>query len=555
MRVFISHSSRDKPLVREVISYFPPFIQAWVDEEKLLIGDAIEPSLKDAIQRGTDYVIIFLGKEAIASEWVRKELKWALDWEKQIGHKIVLPVLLDGNVWQQVKPDDFRNRKCYQCHDFTRASVRILADTLRDTLFSILDSQLSEQGGRDEICGIRENDLRNARIVKKLSRYPILCFDVDGTLLEATDDQTLSDARANKFIGLFSDLVNNGYRIAVITGNDYGRQFERVLQPIINAGLGDAVTFFSDGGSRVFEYDDGNFFQENETYSRDTKIDPKDITTIEKIFQSELDLFFESPQHKTLKQPDLREVKRTYDKYGSLRLVRLELGPFNENQYSTAKSKLKEALEDRIQELRLSGNPRIAPASRFLHIDLEGVTAAVDAETLRPHITDMVFYDEQFSSMAVPKLEKRGGTGFTSQLALKPFKRPELRNEFFRSFSVQMLRAFGKDAFDVTLGGRTTIDIQRSGVNKQKAIKYLYDKGADPDRTVYFGDEFYHDGNDVVVCLPQEKYRPPTTIVHVGHVDDLSLELRQKGFISIDGNGVDGTANYLNIIDRTLSWR
>ena len=52
MRIFFSHSSGQKPLVREIRKILPDHINTWIDEDKLLIGDSIEQSLENAIKKG-----------------------------------------------------------------------------------------------------------------------------------------------------------------------------------------------------------------------------------------------------------------------------------------------------------------------------------------------------------------------------------------------------------------------------------------------------------------------------------------------------------------------
>jgi hypothetical protein len=39
MQIFLSHSSRQKPLVREVMRNLPEYLGLWIDEQKLLFGD------------------------------------------------------------------------------------------------------------------------------------------------------------------------------------------------------------------------------------------------------------------------------------------------------------------------------------------------------------------------------------------------------------------------------------------------------------------------------------------------------------------------------------
>ena len=94
MFVFFSHSSRDKALVRELKGYFPPWLTVWIDEERLLFGSDLELSLKNAINENVDYVVLFLGREAVDSPWVRREIEWSLAREDILGRTFLLPVLL-----------------------------------------------------------------------------------------------------------------------------------------------------------------------------------------------------------------------------------------------------------------------------------------------------------------------------------------------------------------------------------------------------------------------------------------------------------------------------
>ena len=50
MKVFLSHSSRDKALVREIRSHLPEHVTTWLDEEELLVGQDLKISIKSAIE-------------------------------------------------------------------------------------------------------------------------------------------------------------------------------------------------------------------------------------------------------------------------------------------------------------------------------------------------------------------------------------------------------------------------------------------------------------------------------------------------------------------------
>ena len=111
MKIFLSHNSRHKPLIREIKHYLPEHINLWIDEKDLLIGDDIGTTIKDAIETNTDFVIIFIDTYAIRSQWVLKELDWAIDHEKEIGRTFLLPVVLEKEAWDGLDKEDFKKRK------------------------------------------------------------------------------------------------------------------------------------------------------------------------------------------------------------------------------------------------------------------------------------------------------------------------------------------------------------------------------------------------------------------------------------------------------------
>src|SRR5882724_2850701 len=136
MRVFLSHSSKDTALVREIRQSLPEHVRTWIDEQSLLIGDDIEASTRDVIGTQIDLVIIFIGRDSVKSAWVRKELKWALKRESKLGHSFVLPVALDSESWELVEPAKFRGRKYLECYDHTAAGIRAVAGQLQEVLFA-----------------------------------------------------------------------------------------------------------------------------------------------------------------------------------------------------------------------------------------------------------------------------------------------------------------------------------------------------------------------------------------------------------------------------------
>lgn len=139
MRIFLSHASHNKALLREIRSKLPDHIDAWIDEKQLLVGDNLSQALEGAISTETDFVVLFVDREAMASPWVRQEIEWALNVERTMGRTFVLPVVLDRAAWEQFEPADFRNRKYISYNDYTEEGSSALARALSDQLFAWLD--------------------------------------------------------------------------------------------------------------------------------------------------------------------------------------------------------------------------------------------------------------------------------------------------------------------------------------------------------------------------------------------------------------------------------
>lgn len=136
MKIFLSHSSYHKPLVREVKQHLPEHVRSWIDETELLIGDNIKTSIREAIRTETDFVILFVDRRSVQSSWVQEEITWAMEHELQIGRTFVLPILLEPDAWNDLHPISLQGRKYIECFDFTEGAIRSVAHNLTSHLFA-----------------------------------------------------------------------------------------------------------------------------------------------------------------------------------------------------------------------------------------------------------------------------------------------------------------------------------------------------------------------------------------------------------------------------------
>jgi formylglycine-generating enzyme required for sulfatase activity len=99
LRVFLCHSSQDKPAVRELYQQLraEPWIQPWLDEEDLYPGQDWNMEIERAVE-AADAIIVCLSKGSITKEgYVQRELRIVLDYAdyKPEGTLYLMPVRLE----------------------------------------------------------------------------------------------------------------------------------------------------------------------------------------------------------------------------------------------------------------------------------------------------------------------------------------------------------------------------------------------------------------------------------------------------------------------------
>ena len=102
-RIFLSHNHLDKPFVRMLKTDIEASgIRIWLDEVELKVGDSLILRMAEAIDKA-DYVVAFLSRNSIKSNWVKKELAIATSLGINGNRVKVLPLLL-GEIQDQDIP-------------------------------------------------------------------------------------------------------------------------------------------------------------------------------------------------------------------------------------------------------------------------------------------------------------------------------------------------------------------------------------------------------------------------------------------------------------------
>lgn len=142
VKIFMSHSSRQKLFVKELRRHLPASVGLWIDERELRVGAAIEDELEVAVRQSCDFFILVVDRNANESEWVKKEISWAIQKEKDSGHTFLLPIVVEPESWADADPR-IRNRKFLTLTDFTDENIAAVGRSLTSEIFDWLSSRLS----------------------------------------------------------------------------------------------------------------------------------------------------------------------------------------------------------------------------------------------------------------------------------------------------------------------------------------------------------------------------------------------------------------------------
>jgi TIR domain len=99
---FLSHSSADKPFIRQLAADLTANgIGVWLDEQRIRVGDSIPEKIAQGLAE-SDYFLIGMSQRSNESAWVQKELNNALMTEMQRRNVHILPLKLDDSPMPQI---------------------------------------------------------------------------------------------------------------------------------------------------------------------------------------------------------------------------------------------------------------------------------------------------------------------------------------------------------------------------------------------------------------------------------------------------------------------
>ncbi len=136
MKIFLSHASESKALVRRLTEALPPHVSIWLDRDMMGPGHRFGPRIEAAIRRDCDFVLVFIDEHALVSDWVKRETALALQRQLALQRTYVLPVLLQdlGPRMTEIGIDP-EEMLYLEATDHSDEGIAAAARTLADELF------------------------------------------------------------------------------------------------------------------------------------------------------------------------------------------------------------------------------------------------------------------------------------------------------------------------------------------------------------------------------------------------------------------------------------
>ncbi len=117
MKIFISYSTQDEKIVKELSQINSSEVYTWIDHKSLGGGSILNNTIKKGIE-SSDMLFLFISQESLSSKWVKDEIKWAIEREKKLKYDFIVPVVLEQEAWDGWKQKSIKE-KLYILYDDT----------------------------------------------------------------------------------------------------------------------------------------------------------------------------------------------------------------------------------------------------------------------------------------------------------------------------------------------------------------------------------------------------------------------------------------------------
>jgi len=111
MKIFLSYSTKDEQIVRGLEKYISKeMIETWIDHKAIGGGSDLSRAIRKGINK-SDIYFLFISQNSLDSDWVDKEIKWAMQREEKLKYEFIVPVLLESEALKKWNNKKLKDRK------------------------------------------------------------------------------------------------------------------------------------------------------------------------------------------------------------------------------------------------------------------------------------------------------------------------------------------------------------------------------------------------------------------------------------------------------------
>ena len=213
LRVFLCHSSYDKPAVRELYKRLKAesWIDPWLDEEKLLPGQDWDLEIEKAVE-ASDAVIVFLSNNSVSKEgYIQRELRFVLriaDFKPE-GTVFVIPMRLEDcpmprrlSMWQYVDyfPEELKEwtyKRLLGSLDVRAGKLGISASNPAEEQARLIEEQKERERKEHEKDIQREIEFRRETEFNLRNENQVLQFQIERAEDEAREKKEVEEQAGN----------------------------------------------------------------------------------------------------------------------------------------------------------------------------------------------------------------------------------------------------------------------------------------------------------------------------------------------------------------------
>lgn len=233
-QVFMSYSFQDKDFAKHLaMDLRKQGIKVWLADEQVKVGDKIVDTIRDGIS-SSQWVVIILSENSLQSDFISKELAYALEEEKKKDRPFILPILIGETKLPTQLQDkqyaDFRE-------DYKQGFVKILARIKPSAIKAENKEQSPLESRREKIFDFYRQLINKGQwqlLALQLENQPNDIYAISNMILQ--EQQSSTNAQLRLLKSLLEENAIDDYQVDETGKNALKKLLEDIDNQETNQG-------------------------------------------------------------------------------------------------------------------------------------------------------------------------------------------------------------------------------------------------------------------------------------------------------------------------------